>query len=163
MGERGLGRGLPALAHDPQDPVSALVGERLDVAGEHLGDAQAVVDEQAHERRRPPAVGLGGGKQFVELLGGEADGGGVVGDLGPAHVGDRRVLEGLGVLDAVVVELRQARQAPSNRGRRGRPSGRRLVDLAEVADPGVDVVAPGGQGMNARRRAPAVPGLEVAE
>lgn len=40
-----------AFADDPQDAVAALVGEVFDVAGERFGDPQAVVDEQADQRR----------------------------------------------------------------------------------------------------------------
>jgi hypothetical protein len=97
-------------------------------------------------------VGLGGGEEAIELVGSEAHGGGVLADLGPAHVGDGRVLENFGISDAVVVELRQARQAPSDRRRRGRPSGRRLRDLAEMTDPGVDVMAPSDKGGRRVRR-----------
>ena len=162
-GGEGLGGGRAALAHDAQHLVAALMREGLDVAGEDFGDAQAVVDEQAHERRRLWAVRFGGRQELVKLLGGEADSGRVVGDLRSAHVGDGRVLEQPSVLDAVVVELRQARQAPSDRRRRRRPTSPVLRLLLEMADPGVDVVAAGGQRVYAGRRAPGVPGLEIAE
>jgi hypothetical protein len=74
IGASGSVEALPPLADDPQDAVPALMGEVLDVAGEDLGDPQAVVDEQAHERRRPWPVRLGGREQAVELVGGQPDG-----------------------------------------------------------------------------------------
>jgi hypothetical protein len=43
-------------------PSSALVREALDVTGEQFVDAQAVVDEQAHERGRARVVVLGCGE-----------------------------------------------------------------------------------------------------
>jgi hypothetical protein len=46
----------------------------LDVAGKHLGDPQAVVDEQAHKCLRAPPVRLGSRQQVVELLRGQPDG-----------------------------------------------------------------------------------------
>ncbi len=57
----------------------------------------ARIDRRAREwasagrfTRGPYDVGLGGGEQLVELLGGEADRRAVLEDLGPAHVGARR-------------------------------------------------------------------------
>lgn len=47
------------------------MAEVLDVAGEDLRDPQPVVDEQAHERRRPRPMRLGRRQQAVELLGGQ--------------------------------------------------------------------------------------------
>jgi hypothetical protein len=72
-GVEGLGGGLAALGHDAQHPMAALIREGFDVAGEHLGDAQAVVDEEAHERGRAWSVGLGGRKEAIEFFGGKAD------------------------------------------------------------------------------------------
>ena len=58
--------------------MTALVREALDVTGEQLVDAQAVVDEQAHERGRARVVVFGCGEEPIELVRGQADGRGVV-------------------------------------------------------------------------------------
>jgi len=79
--------------------MALVVAEVLDVAGERLGDAQAVVGEEGDEGGRAGAVRVCRGDEAAQFVPVEAGGGGVVGDAGPGGVGER----GLG--DGAVVRL----------------------------------------------------------
>jgi hypothetical protein len=63
----GLGS-FAALAVEPQDAVTLVVVEVLDVAGEHFADPQAVQGEQLHERVGAGAVGPGGDDDAAQFV-----------------------------------------------------------------------------------------------
>lgn len=120
---RGLRWSVCRLAGEAEHPVAGLVGDVVDVPAESFGDAQAVVDDH---RRGAWSVGLGGAEEPAELVPVEADGRCLVVDVGPAYPGDGEGVEEFGVPDGVLVELRQARRAAGDGGRRGGPAGARL-------------------------------------
>jgi hypothetical protein len=73
-GERGSRASRPPLREIRKTRMALLVAEVLDVAGERFVDAQAVVGQQRDQRRGPPAVGVSGVKQALELVAGEGNG-----------------------------------------------------------------------------------------
>jgi|GEM_PF-3023228 len=84
---QGLGRALAALAGEAQHPVADLVAEVLHVPGQRLGDAQAVVDEQAHQRHRAGPIDFGSAEQTAQLVPVQTHGGRVVVDPGTTYPG----------------------------------------------------------------------------
>ena len=73
------------------------------------------------------------------------------------------MLDQLDFPHAVVVELREARQAPGDGGRRRRAAGGRLGVASQRLDPGVDVVTAGGEGMQPFGLAFGGPCLQITE
>jgi hypothetical protein len=138
-----------------------LVAEVLDVARERFVDAQAVVGQQRDQRRRPGAVGVCGIEELLELVAGQADGHRACGDAGALDVAHGVFVEHAD-LDAVAVEARQTRQAPSDARRRGGPAGG-LGLLGEVAGPQRDVVTARGEWVQVACGSPGVPGLQIGE
>ena len=116
---------------DPADPArfeemyrDARIAHGLPAATPwDIGGPQPVVQQEAHQRRRPGSlragVGVRGGDQGAGLVAGESDGAGVVRIHGGPADPDDRVVAAQVVGGGEAVERRQRREPPRDR-RRGR-------------------------------------------
>ncbi len=94
------------LAQDLQRSVPTLEVEVLDVGAEVLGDPQAVERQQRGQGVVSRGAEAGLDEEGTELIAVEAEGTGLVVDLGPAHVESRVAIDQL-LLFAVAVEAVQ--------------------------------------------------------
>ena len=114
------------------------------------GEVLPALSLLSHKVRAIPA-------EPAQLISGQADGLGVIGDLGAPDGGHGGVGEHPCVVDPVFVEARQRRELAGHRGRGRRAPGAGLVLGGQVPDPQFDVVPLGGEGMDAEPGAPCCP------
>jgi hypothetical protein len=102
--------------------MASLGTQISDLGGQSLADAQTVVSEQGHQGQVPVALAgadgrpvPGDGQHGSELFSVESGGLAIVGHLGPAHAGQRRVVD-QPLVEGVAVEAGESRQAPGYRG-----------------------------------------------
>jgi len=159
-GEGGFGP-LAAFALESQDPVSLVVVEVFDVAGECFGDAQAVEGEQVHEGLGAWPVLAARQDQSAHFVSSESGGLLLLVHGGAVDGVERRFGDG-SLADGVAVEPGHGGHSPADAGGGELPTGPGVAELVEDPYVGVGVVDAGGERVDVGLVAEGQPAGEVA-